>query len=137
MNCINCNAENEPAAHKCQQCGFGLSCLPAPAKRDPSYLGDSAEETADEKLARTFVCPACKSCGGNVRQVATTGAGISRIFDIQNKDFVAITCQFCKAVQLYDSPGAGRWALWKWLDYYLAILVMLSFIISILIILFG
>ena len=117
MNCNNCDAKNEPDAYKCQQCGYGIACRPTPPKRDPVYLGDRAIENESDKLGRMFVCAACKSCGGKVRRVATTGSGISRVFDIQSKDFVAITCQFCKAVQLYDSPEFNGANPWKWLDY--------------------
>ena len=95
-----------------------MSCEPKPQNRGPAYLGDRrADESGDANLGRTFVCPACESCGGEVRRLATTGAGISRVLDIQSRDFVAVTCQFCKGVQFYDLPELTQANPWKWLDY--------------------
>ncbi|MGL4760688.1 MAG: zinc ribbon domain-containing protein [Sarcina sp.] len=48
----------------------------------------------------------CVKCGHNQfehDEIASTGTGFSRIFDIQNRKFIVISCKSCGYVELYKS----------------------------------
>ncbi len=50
-----------------------------------------------------YKCPKCGNPEYNVDQIRTTGGGFSKIFDVQNKKFVAVSCTRCKYTELYKS----------------------------------
>lgn len=103
MNCPNCKIENVKHAYRCSGCNYGLAARPHAAHRKPRYLGDDGKETRDEALGRTFRCTNCRSHGGTVKRIATTGAGASRVFDFQLNEFLVVSCSFCGLVQMYDA----------------------------------
>ena len=52
---------------------------------------------------RQFVCP---KCGGNSYehdQFQATGGNFAKIFDVQNKKFITISCTRCGFTELYKS----------------------------------
>jgi len=57
----------------------------------------------DELLAERFACCKCKAQGGAVKRIATTGAGLSRLFDFQHNRFVAVSCRNCGYTEIYDA----------------------------------
>jgi uncharacterized protein len=55
-----------------------------------------------------------------VKRIATTGAGFSRLFDVQNNEFIVVSCLFCGLIQMYDpkivdSVSSG----WPIVDFFL------------------
>lgn len=82
------------------------------------HVGDPGRETKDAKLARTFVCSSCGSAGAKVKRITTTGAGFSRLLDLQNNEFVVAGCLFCGLVQLYDADLLDKTSTgWVMLDF--------------------
>lgn len=61
----------------------------------------------DQQLATRFVCAKCRASGGSVRRIATTGTGISRLFDIQRNRFIAVSCRRCGYTELYEPHVLG------------------------------
>jgi len=61
----------------------------------------------DQQLASRFVCAKCRASGGNVRRIAATGTGVSRIFDYQRNRFIAVSCTRCGYTELYDPKTFG------------------------------
>jgi len=59
----------------------------------------------------------CAKCGWQmceVVQVSTTGGGIARFFDFQNRRFSAVVCDRCKFTEFYRTQAS---ALSKVLDF--------------------
>ena len=59
----------------------------------------------------------CPKCGGDsceVLQVSSTGGGIARFFDFQNRRFSALVCDRCKYTELYRTQAS---TLSKVLDF--------------------
>lgn len=76
------------------------------------------EETKAEELGRTYRCANCRSYGGQVKQIAATGTGVSRMIDFQFNEFIVVSCSFCGLVQMYDANIVGGNANgWRILDF--------------------
>ena len=56
----------------------------------------------DQDFARRFTCPKCAGRGAEVRRLAMTGAGISRLLDMQHIRFLAVSCRQCGFTEQYD-----------------------------------
>jgi len=52
-------------------------------------------------------CPKCGSNEHKTKELAFTGTGLSRIFDLQMHEFVAIICQRCGYTELYSKDVVG------------------------------
>jgi len=118
MKCPNCKIEVEQGAFRCEKCNYGIQTLPKPQETKPKFLGDTGVETRDAELARTFRCSNCRSCGGTVKRISTTGSGFSRLIDLQNNQFIVVSCAFCGVIQLYDPKVVdGASDGWPILDF--------------------
>lgn len=50
-----------------------------------------------------WICPKCNTPKPNVRKVAFTGAGITRILDLQHLEYYAVSCNRCGYTEFYDA----------------------------------
>ncbi|NEU31636.1 hypothetical protein GN156_12760 [bacterium LRH843] len=51
----------------------------------------------------------CIKCGGKeagTKEIATTGSGISKIFDIQHNKFLVVYCKNCGYSELYNKKAS-------------------------------
>jgi uncharacterized protein len=48
-----------------------------------------------------YHCPKCGSRKAEVDQIRTTGSGLTRFLDIQNRKFVAVSCSQCGYTEFY------------------------------------
>lgn len=56
---------------------------------------------------RKYICPKC-GCERYVQdQFQATGGNFAKLFDVQNKKFITISCQDCGYTELYR--GEGKW----------------------------
>jgi predicted nucleic-acid-binding Zn-ribbon protein len=60
-------------------------------------------EDFKKKMEEKFVCSKCKSKEGKTHEVASTGTGLSKIFDIQYNEFVIIFCLKCGFTESYNT----------------------------------
>lgn len=58
-------------------------------------------------MPQNYVCPKCKNTSFETDEIRTTGGRFSKIFDIQNKKFTAVTCTQCKYTELYKGTTSG------------------------------
>ncbi len=56
-----------------------------------------------------YVCPKCGCQQFESDQLQATGGNFAKLFDIQNKKFVTITCRNCGYTELYKSQGSDGW----------------------------
>lgn len=52
-------------------------------------------------------CPKCKNKDFETDQFAATGGGLTKIFDIQNKKFMTVTCTQCRYTEIYKGGKSG------------------------------
>jgi predicted nucleic-acid-binding Zn-ribbon protein len=50
-------------------------------------------------------CPKCGNADVEVGNIATTGSGLSKMFDIQTEKFKTVTCTGCGYTELYADVG--------------------------------
>jgi len=54
-------------------------------------------------------CPKCGHAEADVGEIAMTGTGMSKLFDVQNNQFKVVSCQHCGYSELYrDATRAGE-----------------------------
>lgn len=109
---------NRPSHVYCPECGAKASADWSFCRKCEASLDDA--EPADERLVegddgeRVDVselgdgekgCPKCGHTEAEVDTVATTGDGVSRMFDIQNRRFRAVSCTRCGYTEFYKGAS--------------------------------
>jgi len=56
----------------------------------------------EEQLKTKFICSKCKSSGADTKQIAATGSGLSKLFDIQHNRFITVSCLNCGYTEMYN-----------------------------------
>lgn len=62
----------------------------------------------DEKLSQAFVCPKGHHQGAKVEHLALSGAGFSRLLDIQAHRYAVAACATCEYTEIYDLADLER-----------------------------
>jgi predicted nucleic-acid-binding Zn-ribbon protein len=52
-------------------------------------------------------CPKCGHTEAEVDKISTTGGGLSKLFDIQNRGFKTVSCTSCGYTELYKSNAGS------------------------------
>lgn len=50
---------------------------------------------------RNYKCPKCDNRSYETDTIATTGSGLSKIFDLQNRKFTTVSCGRCGYTEMY------------------------------------
>jgi len=58
---------------------------------------------------RQYICPKCGNANYEHDQFQATGGNFAKIFDIQNKKFITISCTECGYSELYKQQGSDGW----------------------------
>ena len=53
-------------------------------------------------------CPKCGHTETETDTIATTGSGLSKFFDIQNRRFSVVSCTNCGYSELYRGDSSGN-----------------------------
>jgi predicted nucleic-acid-binding Zn-ribbon protein len=56
---------------------------------------------------RNYTCPKCGWRKAEIDNIRTTGAGFTRFFDIQNRKFIAVSCEKCGFTEFYKAGRSG------------------------------
>ncbi|MHC4450295.1 MAG: zinc ribbon domain-containing protein [Planctomycetota bacterium] len=56
----------------------------------------------DQQLGERFRCSKCQGRGAITKRVAATGTGFSKLFDIQQHRFIAVSCRKCGYTELFN-----------------------------------
>jgi len=71
----------------------------------------------DEQLSERFVCAKCTHRGATTKRITATGAGLSKLFDIQHNQFVTVSCRNCGYTEVFNPEVLeGKRALGSILD---------------------
>lgn len=60
-----------------------------------------------EEMKKQFVCPKCGCHSFESDQFQATGGNFAKIFDVQNKKFITISCTQCGYTELYKSQTSA------------------------------
>ena len=58
---------------------------------------------------RQYICPKCGCQNYESDQFQATGGNFAKIFAVQNKKFVTISCCQCGYTELYKAKGSDGW----------------------------
>jgi hypothetical protein len=58
-------------------------------------------------MGRDYKCPKCGNTTFEKDEIRTTGTGLAKVFDVQNKRFIAITCTNCRYTEFYKRGDSG------------------------------
>lgn len=61
----------------------------------------------EETIGTRFKCPKCQGSGAQVKKIAATGTGLSKMFDIQHNHFIAASCRKCGFTEIYNPDMLG------------------------------
>jgi hypothetical protein len=96
--CPECGAKASASWSFCRNCEQSL---------DDAVPADNLVSTEDglvdlmEGRDGSEGCPKCGHTDAEVDDIATTGTGLSRLFDIQNRRYRAVTCTRCGYTEFY------------------------------------
>ncbi len=62
----------------------------------------------ETRLKSRYRCAKCNQRSANVRRIAATGTGLSKLLDIQHNSFISMTCGNCGYTELYDPKVLGE-----------------------------
>ncbi|MEG2983276.1 MAG: zinc ribbon domain-containing protein [Peptostreptococcaceae bacterium] len=55
-------------------------------------------------MKKGYICPKCDNNEYETDEICATGSGLSKIFDVQNRKFTALTCKKYKYTEFYKVP---------------------------------
>lgn len=58
---------------------------------------------------KQYVCDKCEWTSYSADQFQATGGNFAKIFDVQNKKFITISCDRCGYTELYKSNTSTGW----------------------------
>jgi predicted nucleic-acid-binding Zn-ribbon protein len=53
-------------------------------------------------------CPKCGETETETDEIATSGTGLTKMFDVQNRRFVVVSCANCGYSELYKGQSSGN-----------------------------
>ncbi|WP_405083600.1 zinc ribbon domain-containing protein [Paenibacillus psychroresistens] len=56
----------------------------------------------EQIIANRFICAKCKHNECHVKEVAMSGTGLSKLFDIEYNHFLFVSCLNCGFVEVYN-----------------------------------
>lgn len=62
-----------------------------------------------ENQHQQYVCPKCGNTEFTHDQFQATGGNFAKIFDIQNKKFITVSCARCGFTELYRAETSAGW----------------------------
>lgn len=55
-------------------------------------------------MKKGYICLKCGNTEYETDEICATGSGLSKIFDVQNRKFTALTCKKYKYTEFYKVP---------------------------------
>jgi len=98
--CSSCGSKAPTSWSFCRKCESSLKdAIPAEEK---SPVAGTDEVQGIQETG----CPKCGHEDAEVDTIATTGTGLSRVFDIQTRQFRVVTCTNCGYSEFYRGQDA-------------------------------
>jgi predicted nucleic-acid-binding Zn-ribbon protein len=110
--CASCSEEHDDSFGACWNCGTSKE-----GKQQQAFVRAQEMTPQDQSVEAAFKarfrCVRCRSRQCQVKRIAATGTGISRLFNLELNRFISVSCQQCAHVDLFDLDvleGRGRLA---------------------------
>ncbi|GAB6988206.1 zinc ribbon domain-containing protein [Paenibacillus pini] len=58
--------------------------------------------SVQDAMEERFVCAKCSTKLCDIREISMTGAGISKMFDIQHIHYLFVSCKHCGYVEIFN-----------------------------------
>ena len=100
VHCASCGARAASSWSFCRSCRSTLDDA-RPPKDGVKQIG--AGEALDME---DYGCPKCGHEAAETDEVATTGTGLTKLFDLQNRRFQAVSCTNCGYTEFYRGHDA-------------------------------
>ncbi|RLM72621.1 zinc ribbon domain-containing protein [Halorubrum sp. Atlit-26R] len=75
------------------------------AAPDSAHTGERPESLA---AGDDDGCPKCGGTETETDEIATSGTGLTKMFDVQNRRFVVVSCAECGYSELYKGQSSGN-----------------------------
>jgi hypothetical protein len=98
--CPECGAKASPDWSFCRRCEASLEGA-EPADDRLIVRNDGEDVDLSGAIGGETGCPKCGHTEAEVDDIATTGNGLSRLFDVQNRRFRAVSCARCGYTEFY------------------------------------
>lgn len=98
--CASCGSKAASSWSYCRSCQSSLDDARPP---EDGLARVGAEDSLDMEETG---CPKCGHEDAEVDEVATTGMGLTRLFDVQNRRFQVVTCANCGYTEFYRGHDA-------------------------------
>ncbi len=56
----------------------------------------------EDQMSTRFKCSKCDNSGAVVKGIAMSGAGLSKLLDIQHNQFITVSCSNCGYTEVYN-----------------------------------
>lgn len=56
----------------------------------------------EDQMSTRFKCSKCDNSGAVVKRIAMSGAGLSKLLDIQHNQFITVSCNNCGFTEVYS-----------------------------------
>ncbi|WP_281195265.1 zinc ribbon domain-containing protein [Halorubrum sp. F4] len=83
---------------------------PGRAEYDGTAWSTGSRADADAETLGSDGDAGCPKCGGEeteTDEIATSGTGLTKLFDVQNRRFVVVSCANCGYSELYKGQSTG------------------------------
>jgi predicted nucleic-acid-binding Zn-ribbon protein len=58
---------------------------------------------------KNYKCPKCENKTFDKDEMSATGGTFTRLFDIQNRRFISLSCQRCGYTEFFKKPKGKAW----------------------------
>ena len=99
-SCPSCGTPVSPYTSSCRNCSTSLE--DADALQEGAVSGTPVEDID----IGDHGCPKCNGQEAEIDDIATTGTGLSKLFNIQTRRFKVVTCTNCGYSELYRGQDA-------------------------------
>jgi predicted nucleic-acid-binding Zn-ribbon protein len=106
MECPWCGEQIEIDNGRCPACNKKLHIASETDFQSPQNEATDAETFSGmsvmEVIENSFKCSKCRGTDCSIKEVAMTGAGLSKLFDIQHNHYLFVSCLTCGFVEVFD-----------------------------------
>lgn len=103
IECPWCNQLIEIENGRCPKCFKKLHSVTDADFDETNRESESFSELSIiDAIENKFKCSKCSGTDCSVKEVAMTGTGLSKLFDIQHNHYLFVSCTSCGFVEIYD-----------------------------------
>jgi predicted nucleic-acid-binding Zn-ribbon protein len=80
-----------------------LNSIPDNSDQETENIEENYSElNVEQIISNRFICSKCRHNECHIKEVAMSGTGLSKIFDIEHNHFLFVSCMNCGFVEIYN-----------------------------------